>query len=133
MGTNYFHRTNICKCCNRYDQQHICKSLVSFEAPFTYNYSYETEEGTFGSSLTSWQAWKAHLLAGGEVWNEYGERLEVLEFVRLVESTEPGIRRWQYDYVRNHPRPGAPPTDKICDGGQWLDADGFSFYGGAFS
>jgi hypothetical protein len=31
VGTNYYWRHNICFCCNRSDEWHICKSLISFE------------------------------------------------------------------------------------------------------
>ena len=34
MGTNYYHRTNICPHCNRYDERHIGKSSVGWHFNF---------------------------------------------------------------------------------------------------
>lgn len=128
MGTNYYHRTNICDCCGRYDEQHICKSLVSFEAPVAWQ---DPQPDGFVVTIKSWADWKARLLDGGEVWDEYGERIPTDEFIARVEATDPERRRWQYDWMAEHlpERVSVQPAE----GMDWLDADGFSFYGGAFS
>lgn len=128
MGTNYYHRTNICECCGRFDQQHICKSMVSFEAPVVW-----PDESPFAPvvAASSWQEWKARLVADGEVWDEYGKQWDVLEFIDGVEATDPDARRRQFDWMSKH-QPARTTTEPAY-GMDWLDPDGFSFYGGAFS
>lgn len=128
MGTNYFHRSNICECCGRYDEQHICKSLVTFEAPVVWQ-----DEPPYGYVVTvkSWADWKARLLDDGEVWDEYGERIPSDEFIARVEATDPERRRRQYDWMVEHEPERA--TVQPAEGMDWLDVDGFSFCGGAFS
>lgn len=126
MGTNYYHRYNHCDCCGRYDERHICKSMVTFRG---YRPDSDWPDDFTGPLLTSWRQWKAELLAGGSVWNEYGDALDTAEFIAAVESTRPDSRRRQYDRVQeNAYRHPGRPTDQ-----DWLDGDGFSFYGGEFS
>lgn len=145
MGTNYYHRTNICgptgrwwwrrPGCGRYDETHICKSHLSFEAVLDIDIDIAYLANTV-VVVGSWQEWKARLRAGGEVWDSYGERVPTEEFIRDVEATNPEARRWQYDWVRDNqwrsplhtiisqsPRPDA----------HWLDPDGFTFTGRPFS
>lgn len=135
MSTNYYHRTNICDCCGRYDETHICKSRVSFEAVL----DIALDDDYLANMVVvvgSWQEWKARLRAGGEVWDESEERVPTEQFIRDVEATDAPLRRWQYDWVRDHqsqspiqiiisqnPRPDA----------YWLDPDGFTFSGRPFS
>ncbi len=46
MGINYYHRTNICKECGRYDERHIGKSSHGWQFSFHgYNFS-EFQEGS---------------------------------------------------------------------------------------
>ena len=127
MGTNYYHRTNICECCGRYDERHICKSLVSFEGVVGW-----THGGGWAVTVGSWADWRDRLLAeGGEVWAEEAEHIATDEFIKGVEATDPEHRRRQYEWVADHEpdRIAATPTvDRT-----WIDADGFSFYGGGFS
>jgi hypothetical protein len=46
VGTNYYWRHNICFCCNRSDEWHICKSLISFEGHFS--------EGEWDDAAKAW-------------------------------------------------------------------------------
>lgn len=128
MGTNYYHRTNICACCDRYDEQHICKSLTNFEAPIRW-----LDEAPYGPVvvLSSWAEWKQRLReVPGQVWNEYGEQLDVEEFIQRVEATSAEGRGRQYEWMREHQ---PERTGRVAPDCQWVDADGFSFYGGGFS
>lgn len=128
MGTNYYHRTNICGCCDRYDEAHICKSMTSFEGPVRW-----LDEPPYGPvvELGSWQAWRERILAGGEVWDEYGGQIEPETFVARVERTSLDDRRRQHEWMLKNAPNGV--SDGPEEGKSWLDADGFSFYGGTFS
>lgn len=136
MGTNYYWRHNICACCNRYDEWHICKSLVSFQGHFDID---EWDEQTISYRPTkvlvaSWEQWKTLLRTGGEVWSESGYSIPTDEFINDVESTDPANRRRQYDWCVSHPNyVDRAHIDRVDRSGNWLDADGFSFYGGEFS
>lgn len=136
MGTNYYWRHNICSCCGRYDELHICKSLVSFEGHFAEAERDETS-GKYAppaALIVSWSQWRNKLRDGGEVWDEYGLRHDTAEFIAFVEATDPVARRRQYEWCVNHPHIVPPRRiDRIGPCGEWLDADGFSFYGGEFS
>lgn len=127
MGTNYYHRTSICECCDRYDEQHIGKSHIMFEAPL---YHDPANPYPPKPAVRSWSEWKERLLAGGEVWDEYGDQHKVEDFIAAVESSSPEARRRQYDHVKRV-RPDMCDFEAFdCD---WLDADGFSFHAGPFS
>lgn len=136
MGANYYWRHDICSCCGRYDELHICKSLTSFQAQFA-----EAEWDDLAKQYAppeplavSWSDWKDLIRKDGEVWDEYGHRQDVDDFIARVEATDPLSRRRQYDWCVNHPQ-DVPRRriDRVGPRGEWLDADGFSFYGGEFS
>lgn len=137
MGTNYFWRHNLCDCCGRYDEWHICKSMTSFQAYFACPEWNETARQYDPEMplVVSWAKWKVLLRSGGQVWDEYACQHDVEEFISDVEAVSPERRRRQYDWVREHPigYGRANLIDKVVPGGEWLDADGFSFYGGEFS
>lgn len=136
MGTNYYWRHNICSCCGRYDSMHICKSLVSFQGYFD-EAEWDDERREFKPApplIVSWQQWKAKLRAGeGEVWDEYGDRLDTEQFIADVEATDADNRRRQYDWVVRNDGLGYHREFGVVPRGEWLDPDGFSFYGGEFS
>lgn len=119
MGTNFHHRYNLCECCGRYDERHICKSMRSFQG---YRPDPQWPDDFTGPVIVTWEDWKAHLRAGGEVWDEYGKQWDVETFIADVETTPPNMRRMQYDWmVRHEGRFGVTLDD------DWLDPDGFSF------
>lgn len=137
MGTNYYWRHNICDCCHRYDEMHICKSLRSFRGYFgEREWSDEHRRMLPAPPLVvSWRQWRDKLRSAGEVWDEYGTRQDTEEFIARVEAVPLADRRRQHDWVVEHYPPGVlghRPVGVQPDG-EWLDADGFSFYGGAFS
>lgn len=127
MSTNYYHRTNICSCCDRYDETHIGKNTSGFEAVI----DWDTDDGRPVMVVSTWQEWKERLLAGGEVYDEYGTRIPTDEFIAERESLSMDARRRQYDWMAAN-RPSeiswVPERDHT-----WLDPEGFTFYGGEFS
>jgi hypothetical protein len=136
MGTNYYWRHNICSDCGRYDELHICKSLISFQGHFA-EAEWDNVAKLYAPPaliVASWAGWKDLIRDGGEVWDEYGHRQVPEDFIARVEATDPVSRRRQYDWCVGHPE-DVPPRriDRVGPRGEWLDADGFSFYGGDFS
>ena len=136
MSTNYFWRHNICDCCGRYDELHICKSMVSFQGRF---HEAEWDETTSQYAppavlVASWADWKRLISGDGQIWDEYGTQRQVAEFIASVEATDPAARRRQYEWCAGHPETvDRADIGRIGPRGNWLDAEGFSFYGGEFS
>jgi len=130
MGTNYHAARNHCDSCGRHDPLHICKSHVSFEGHFVTDWD---KQGPWQVRpwLTSWAGWKTYLRSDevAFVQDEYGEMFDVEDFIQAVELSSPEARRRQYDWCADSGR----KVDVIEPGADWLDADGFSFYGGGFS
>jgi hypothetical protein len=119
MGTNHYLHTNGCEHCGRYDELHIGKGWGSILR------GHPDRE----PPIRSWADWRRELAApGAEVWDEYGQREpDIGLFIALVESKPPEARRRHHDLVRkNYP-------DVYAKGLDWLDPEGFSFYGGEFS
>lgn len=81
--------------------------------------------------ITSWADWKKQLLSGGEVWDEYDVKLDTESFIASVEATAPEDRRRQYATVRGSYF--SPNVGSASPGGDWLDAERFSFTGCEFS
>lgn len=137
MGTNYYLRVDQCGACGRYDDLHICKSLINFDTIRSW------EDDTFDQRIDvgSWAEWKVVLRTARRavVRDEYGTEYAVEEFIRRVETPSPGRtpeeemagRRWQYDWIAKH------HPDEISDGPAvdktWLDPEGFTFSGRGFS
>jgi hypothetical protein len=133
MGTNYYHRTNICSCCGRYDEHHICKSMATFDTIKEW-----MEEPPYGQRILvgTWAEWKSQLRAGGEIWDEYGHQHDVETFIAEVETTPIEARRRHVDWFLNGHAPTYMHwrvTDEPTVDAEWLDADGFSFSGQGFS
>ncbi len=89
MGTNYFHRTNICEHCGRYNERHIGKSSAGWQFSFR-GYRDEYHEGV--PEIRSYSCWLALLENSGKIFNEYGEAMSLENFKSLVEMKriEPG-------------------------------------------
>jgi hypothetical protein len=120
MGTNYYHRTNICECCNRYDETHIGKSSGGWTFSFQgFKKAYEDDET---EEVLSYADWLNRLQSGGKIFDEYGDEVSLDEFMALVEMKK-GEKRNHTIYCRTH-HPGLD---------NWLDADGHSFSAGEFS
>lgn len=121
MGTNYYVRSACCSTCGRYDEHHICKSLSSFEA----KRRWDDDLGVV-IECGSWAEWRTFLRSNPvEVWDEYGRRHEVEDFIGQVEALPPESRCRQHGYmVRDYPQ---EVSDGPQEGMSWLDPDGFSF------
>ena len=129
MGTNYYVASNVCECCNRYDEEyHIGKSSYGWAFSFR---GYRPER------LVSWSAWK-EFLRDKAIMDEYGDRVDYSEFVRMIETEKaPG-------YIRENGRPnmvhnevGRTPNK---NGWSWFDPEydwdddaGYSFCSREFS
>ena len=131
MGTNYYWNSEPCDHCGRSDEQvHICKSLNSFRGHFLWN----DEADAYTPWLVSWEQWKDYLRNHtGRIVDEYGGRHDVEDFIGRVETVPMEARRRQFDWVLTHRRVQRSPSGRPSPSGDWLDADGFSFYGGEFS
>lgn len=121
MGCNYYHRTNICPLCERYDERHIGKSSGGWQFNFQ-GYRDLSEE----TQIASYQDWLRELGKGGEIVDEYGGQLTLVEFRERVENR--GEQNWRNHtlYCQEH----FPEHARLyC----WLDLEGYSFTGCDFS
>lgn len=125
MGTNYYAIENACGCCGRYDEVHICKSMISFEAYIEWDQN-DNPVITVGS----WAEWKQRLWdKASSVVDDYGGRYTVDAFIAVVEDTAllatAEQRRSQFEWcLVNEPSSvsAGPEVDKT-----WLDPEGFTF------
>lgn len=95
MGTNYYHRTNICAHCGRHDEPvHIGKSgymlhALTEQVPHT---AFDALNRPIGPLMVrvlvpTWAAWKDRLRSmPGDVVNEYGDVQTVDEFIAWMEA-----------------------------------------------
>lgn len=127
MGTNYDWIENDCHFCGRSDRLHIGKSYRMFEGHWHYDLN-----GEIVWDIASWQDWKDRFLNGhGWIVDEYGAYVNIDHFIAKVEAVPVEDRRRQYDAVAAG-WPGRASDDPEPQR-DWLDAEGFSFYGGEFS
>ncbi len=114
MGTNYYHRYNICSECERYDKRHIGKNSAGWQFSFR---GHNDDKGN--PIIASWQDWK-NVLSGlrhGRIFDEYGEEWSYDEFTAKVETTKG--KQNHYDYLNDSPQYGA---SYLID--MWKDAEG---------
>ena len=127
MGTNYYFRTNICNCCDRYDEKHIGKSSAGWQFSFQ---GYSASNGD-DVEITSWEDWKSFILDNtGGIFDEYGKFYYFHEFIKLVEDKQKGTfnnepNKNHYDYLKEE---GRYSLDK-----DWKDEEGYSFTSSEFS
>lgn len=117
MGTNYYHRYNICSECERYDERHIGKNSAGWQFSFR---AYNDDEGR--PIIASWEDWK-NVLAGlkhGRIFDEYGREWSYDDFVAKVETTKG--KQNHYDYLRESPNYGSAFLKDM-----WKDAEGWDF------
>jgi hypothetical protein len=126
MGCNYYHRTNICEGCGRYDEQHIGKNSAgwtfSFQGYYEDNDPDDDESTPPATAIHSYRDWLRVLEAGGKIYNEYGERVTLEEFKELVEDRRTAPHN-HTTYCQIH-----HPTDDC-----WLDEEGHSFSSADFT
>jgi len=122
MGTNYYHRTNICKHCNRYDEEHIGKS----SSGWTFSFHGDREGWELKHPITSFEDWKK-ILKEGKIFDENDEEISLEDFIKLVESKQnEKFNHTKYCLNQHLERKYA---EKNC----WLDKNGNSFSEGEFS
>ncbi len=83
MGTNYFHRTNICEKCGRHDERHIGKSSMGWVFTFQAYGNNDIEDNE--PVIMSYKDWLKALEAGGKIFDEYGEETSLDDFKAMVE------------------------------------------------
>lgn len=125
MGTNYYLRTNICECCDRYDEKHIGKKSVGWQFGFR---SYRTEE----IEIETCENWLEVLLKAvlidrtGKICNEYGAEVPFDSFVEMVKKSKDNLEnKNHYDWCVEH--------ECLNSYNQWKDAEGYSFTDSEFS
>lgn len=117
MGTNYYAIAEECEECGRYERLHVCKSLYLFQGHFTWD-----EEGEPEHWLVSWRDWKQYLRSRvSTIKDEYGKQHDIEDFIARVEE---GHRKPPRRSI--HPYTVAPDRE-------WVDLEGFQFYGRDFS
>ena len=111
MGTNYYHKTNICPQCGRFDEAHIGKSSAGWQFSFR---GYP--------EIRSYKDWIKELKRNGVIYDEYGRGVTLREFKSMVASKK--SFKNHYDYCKiDHP-------ESVRD--QWKDENGFSFQSNEF-
>jgi hypothetical protein len=129
MGTNYYHRTNICNHCNRYEEKHIGKSSAGWQFSFQ---GYKEDI----SRIMSFEDWKRELQTKGVIGvicNEYGEEISFEDFVKMVEDKQTGKfnnkpNRNRYDYCLENRNVYGYDMSR-----EWKDKEGYSFTFAEFS
>lgn len=123
MGLNFYHRTNICEHCGRYDTRHIGKSSMGWQFGFR---GYKPDEYDDDQTrIESYKDWLALLEAGGKIFDEYGKEISLDDFKAMVESKR-SEKLNHTTYCRTH-HPQHARED--C----WLDPEGYDFDKGDFS
>ena len=119
MGTNYYHRTKICEHCHRYDERHIGKSSFGW----TFGFHGYPELG-----LKSYKAWLDALEKDGEIFDEYGRSIPLVDFKKLVERL-----RLPLEAENNHTLFCRKKHPEHAEKHLWLDEEGYSFDSSDFS
>ena len=91
MGTNYYHRNSVCKCCGRFDERHIGKSSGGWQFSFR-GYSGDDPQKT----IESWADWQRVLQADGDIVDEYGREVPFVELRDLVERKRAGENHYDF-------------------------------------
>ena len=105
VGTNYYHRTNLCSTCGRYDSRHIGKSSAGW------TFSFRGHE-----DARSWQEWRAILTAGGAIFDEYGTPVTPENFERMVTEKQSAPNN-HTRYMEAHYSPEAAAYDRLDEEG----------------
>ena len=138
MGTNYYLRYNICKCCNRYDEIHIGKSSYgwsfTFHAPDEYIDASTLDPKValidnheIQIKISSYKEWREFFqkyiieYETAKIFDEYGVETSLEEFYEMIEKKKGGKNHARematdpkYSYTHN------PERD-------FIDEDGNSF------
>jgi hypothetical protein len=142
VGTNFFYRTNICDHCDRYQDIHVGKRSAGWSLAFR-GYPHELfdashpdwgydPESPFGFPVVSRTDWrKAFTDTPGELWDEYGRRVDEQPVVWLDQCIPPDQAQ-----IRKEAEMTSVPwwVDGYSPGARsWRDVEGFRFDVGEFS
>lgn len=109
MGTNYHAKINICPCCKRPEEEvHLGKSSLGWSFALQYN------GGRFYGDFKEMKEW----LKDKVIENEYGEKVSVEDFVKMVEDKK---------NIKDH------SADYGARSGSILKIDGYKFFDWEFS
>ena len=126
MGTNYYHRKNICEYCDRFDEKHIGKSSAGWKFNFQ---GYKDESD---SLILSFADLKKELQTG-KIFNEYDKVISFDDFVKMVENKQTGKfnnkpNKNHYDYCQKE------ASNRGYDmSNDWKDKEGYFFSFSEFS
>lgn len=135
MSTNYYWQLDHCKTCGRSDEPvHICKSMTSWASKVEWDDELNRYVPTI-TSVFAWAQWLRFNNNAGYIVDEYGQEYEVEHFIEMAERVPMEARRRQYDWCAENPGYAgeAGISDRPALRKHWLDAAGFTFYGGEFS
>lgn len=124
MGTNYYHRTNICDHCDRYDVHHIGKSSGGWTFGFHGEREPDPEINPLGGVVASLKDWKSRLKSG-KIFDECDEEISLEELFELIESKRDAKLNHTTYCQKKHPS----HAELSC----WLDDEGNSFTDSEFS
>ncbi len=123
MGTNYYHRTNICEKCNRYKEKHIGKSSGGWQ------FSFQGYREHNIPKIASFRDWKRELQADGKIFDEYGEEMSFEDFVKMVENKQ--YDKFNSEANMNHYDYCVKSGYNVSN--DWKDKEEYSFTSADFS
>jgi len=126
MGTNYYARYNMCKCCGRYELIHIGKSSIGWEFSF---HGYGNDYEPF--IIKSFKDWiKIIKEKEMDIVDEYDDVISLNELIDLVKSKKGGENMYKYTErgVGKH-----QDFEKSLLKHMWKDDEGNSFSDRDFS
>ena len=117
---NYYHRTNICEHCGRFDERHIGKASGGWRFHWQATHTYDDGRGPQIRSVADWR----ERLKIGAVFNEYDEQIDTAEFLDMalgwcVDGKDCVLEAQRNGYARDYD--------------YFHDEDGNCFSGGEFS
>ena len=118
MGTNFYHRENICECCNRYDEKHIGKNSYGWQFFF---------QGHTTPEIRSFKDWIGELAASGKIFDENGKEFSLDEFIQIVKEKQSQPNN-HYDYCKEREKERGFLADD-----NWKDREGHPFSYSEFS
>lgn len=140
MGTNYYWHDKPCGSCGRFEVMHVGKSSAGWSFAFRgYRHELMNAEfpewgydpsSPFGFPVVSRADWrKVFTERPGELWNEYGNRIDENPEAWLDRLEAPMAQQQEWEQGQRS-RSRWHDEDDARD---WRDAEGFRFWGGEFS
>lgn len=137
MGTNYYIRYNICKCCDKYDEFHIGKNSMGWQ--FTFQKISSNDEINLKhldpktmlldkdiyvelKSFTDWESFIKKYVVDFEtakIYDEYDKEITPLDFFNMIKEKQTPENKIH--------------TIEVNDNNSYLDLQGHCFIRGDFS